>query len=86
MSICMKLISICVLGNDPLTLIERGSQVSELIDKACREISKMVLDSLNENFKMQIHLEALRKYMLLGQGDFIHYLLKIIELVKYLRM
>ncbi|XP_065208928.1 gamma-tubulin complex component 3 homolog [Planococcus citri] len=65
--------------NDPLTLIAPGSQISELINKACREISKMVLNSLNENFKMQIHLEALRKYMLLGQGDFIHYLLKTIE-------
>lgn len=66
-------------GNDPISLIEPGSQISEVINKACREVSKMVLKSLNENFKMQVHLEALRKFMLLGQGDFIHYLLEIIE-------
>lgn len=67
------------LGSDALSLIQPFNQVSELINKAYREISKMVLQSLNENFKMLTHLEALRKYMLLGQGDFIHYLLEIIE-------
>lgn len=69
-------------GNDPVALIKPGNDVSELISKAYKEVSKNVLNTLNENFKMQTHFEALRKYMLLGQGDFIHYLLEIIEYVK----
>ena len=66
-------------GDDVKSLIQPYNKVSELIDNAYREVSKVVLKTLCEEFKMSAHLEALRKYMLLGQGDFIHHLLEIIE-------
>lgn len=60
-------------------MLEKGSIISDLIDKACTESSEVVLDILKDKFKLFLHFEGLRRYMLLGQGDFIISLLEILQ-------
>lgn len=63
-------------------MLEKGSIISDLINKACTESSTVVLDILKDKFKLFLHFEGLRRYMLLGQGDFITSLLEVLQLVK----
>lgn len=39
------------------------------------ETSSQLLSLLKEKYKLMDHLKALRRYLLLGQGDFIQYLM-----------
>ena len=41
-----------------------------MMDRAYLETSRRVLDVLNGQYQFLDHLQALRRYMLLGQGDF----------------
>uniref|UniRef100_A0A2H8TSH1 Gamma-tubulin complex component 3 n=1 Tax=Melanaphis sacchari TaxID=742174 RepID=A0A2H8TSH1_9HEMI len=64
---------------DLFPMLEQGSIISDLINKACTESSTVVLDILKEKFKLFLHFEGLRRYMLLGQGDFVTSLLEILQ-------
>lgn len=49
--------------------------VKQSIDDTYRETSKRLLDLLKNKYKLMDHLQALKRYLLLGQGDFIQYLM-----------
>eukprot|EP01135_Chromosphaera_perkinsii_P008737 Nk52_evm70s1444 gene=Nk52_evmTU70s1444 len=49
------------------------------VDSAYTETSEHLLFLLKSQFKMKTHLEALRKYLLLGQGDFIQQLMDLLH-------
>lgn len=50
------------------------------IDAAYFETSKYLLDVLNKKYSLLDHMQAMRRYLLLGQGDFIRHLM---DLLKY---
>lgn len=68
-----------VLDKDLFPILEKGNIISDLINSACTESSTVVLDILKEKFKLFLHFEGLRRYMLLGQGDFVTSLLEILQ-------
>ncbi|KAL2087805.1 hypothetical protein ACEWY4_016633 [Coilia grayii] len=49
------------------------------IDAAYFETSKYLLDVLNKNYLLLEHLQAMRRYLLLGQGDFIRHLMDLLK-------
>ncbi|MCL4125079.1 UNVERIFIED_CONTAM: hypothetical protein GTU68_066359 [Idotea baltica] len=55
------------------------NQLEELISLTFLSTSSHVLEEIMNRHKLMEHLTALRRYLLLGQGDFIHYLMEILE-------
>ena len=53
--------------------------LEELVDIEYRKTSSRVIDVLNRKFKLKKHLHMLRKFLLLGQGDFIRHLMDSIS-------
>lgn len=51
----------------------------EKIDSAYFDTSKYLLDVLNHNYLLLEHLQAMRRYLLLGQGDFIRHLMDLLK-------
>ncbi|XP_072294508.1 gamma-tubulin complex component 3 [Eucyclogobius newberryi] len=51
----------------------------EKIDAAYHDTSKYLLDVLNRNYLLLEHLQAMRRYLLLGQGDFIRHLMDLLK-------
>lgn len=51
----------------------------EVIDKAYQDTSRKLLDVLHQRFKFLDHLKAMRRYLLLGQGDFIKHLMDLLQ-------
>uniref|UniRef100_A0A3Q3J3H9 Uncharacterized protein n=1 Tax=Monopterus albus TaxID=43700 RepID=A0A3Q3J3H9_MONAL len=51
----------------------------EKIDAAYFDTSKYLLDVLNCNYLLLEHLQAMRRYVLLGQGDFIRHLMDLLK-------
>ena len=49
------------------------------INKAYKIASERLLDTLMQKEKLLEHLTALRRYLLLGQGDFIRHLVDLIQ-------
>ncbi|MBN3303534.1 GCP3 protein, partial [Amia calva] len=49
------------------------------IDAAYFETSKYLLDVLNKNYLLLEHMQAMRRYLLLGQGDFIRHLMDLLK-------
>ncbi|KAM8975915.1 gamma-tubulin complex component 3 [Pelodytes ibericus] len=49
------------------------------IDAAYYETSKYLLDILNKNYNLLEHMQAMRRYLLLGQGDFIRHLMDLLK-------
>ncbi|XP_053532228.1 gamma-tubulin complex component 3 [Ictalurus punctatus] len=49
------------------------------IDAAYFDTSKYLLDVLNKNYQLLEHLQAMRRYLLLGQGDFIRHLMDLLK-------
>ncbi|XP_075950691.1 gamma-tubulin complex component 3 isoform X2 [Anarhichas minor] len=49
------------------------------IDAAYFDTSKYLLDVLNRNYLLVEHLQAMRRYLLLGQGDFIRHLMDLLK-------
>ncbi|XP_036401783.1 gamma-tubulin complex component 3 isoform X3 [Megalops cyprinoides] len=49
------------------------------IDAAYFETSKYLLDVLNRNYLLLEHMQAMRRYLLLGQGDFIRHLMDLLK-------
>lgn len=50
-----------------------------MIDVVCKETSRHLLDVLYNKYKFMEHLKAMRRYLLLGQGDFIRHLMDLLE-------
>lgn len=49
------------------------------IDAAYFETSKYLLDVLNKKYNLLDHMQAMRRYLLLGQGDFIRHLMDLLK-------
>ncbi|GAB1292989.1 Gamma-tubulin complex component 3 [Apodemus speciosus] len=49
------------------------------IDAAYFETSKYLLDVLNRKYSLLEHMQAVRRYLLLGQGDFIRHLMDLLK-------
>ncbi|XP_038617906.1 gamma-tubulin complex component 3 isoform X2 [Tachyglossus aculeatus] len=49
------------------------------IDEAYFETSKYLLDVLNKKYNLLDHMQAMRRYLLLGQGDFIRHLMDLLK-------
>ncbi|XP_076030777.1 gamma-tubulin complex component 3 homolog isoform X2 [Oratosquilla oratoria] len=58
---------------------DENIQLDHLINLTFRETSRHVLDEILQQHKLVQHLRAMRRYLLLGQGDFIHYLMEVLE-------
>jgi gamma-tubulin complex component 3 len=52
------------------------SKLHEMIDQVYFNTSKKVLDAALGQYRLLEHLQAMRKYLLLGQGDFINLLME----------
>ncbi|KAL4219924.1 Gamma-tubulin complex component 3 [Mactra antiquata] len=50
-----------------------------MIDRVYKETSRHLLDVLHSKYKFMDHLKAMRRYLLLGQGDFIRHLMDLLE-------
>jgi len=66
---------------DPATLFrgELDSPLLETIGSLYRSTARHVLDIMFGKFQLMAHMGALRKYLLLGQGDIMRYLLDLLE-------
>ncbi|ELW47485.1 Gamma-tubulin complex component 3 [Tupaia chinensis] len=62
---------------DLLTDLENAFQGR--IDAAYFETSKYLLDVLNKKYSLLEHMQAMRRYLLLGQGDFIRHLMDLLK-------
>ncbi|XP_053403084.1 gamma-tubulin complex component 3-like [Mercenaria mercenaria] len=51
----------------------------DMIDTVYKETSRHLLDVLHAKYKFMDHLKAMRRYLLLGQGDFIRHLMDLLE-------
>ncbi|XP_038673951.1 gamma-tubulin complex component 3 isoform X1 [Scyliorhinus canicula] len=51
----------------------------EKIDAAYHKTSKYLLDVLNQNYHLLEHIKAVRRYLLLGQGDFVRHLMDLLK-------
>jgi len=49
-----------------------------LVDKAAERIDKHLLDVIFKRYKFKEHCLAIKQYLLLGQGDFVQYLMDIV--------
>ncbi len=50
-----------------------------MIDVVCKETSAHLLHVLYTKYQLVEHLKAMRRYLLLGQGDFIRHLMDLLE-------
>ena len=50
-----------------------------MIDTVYKETSRHLLEVLHDKYKFMEHLKAMRRYLLLGQGDFIRHLMDLLE-------
>lgn len=72
----------CLVAAELLSDLEGAFQ--EKIDAAYFDTSKYLLDVLNRNYLLLEHLQAMRRYLLLGQGDFIRHLMDLLKLATQL--
>ncbi|XP_073526320.1 uncharacterized protein [Phyllobates terribilis] len=49
-----------------------------LVDEAAKRIDKHLLDVMYNRYKFKEHCLAIKRYLLLGQGDFVQYLMDIV--------
>lgn len=49
------------------------------IDAAYYETSRHLLDVLSQKYSLLDHMQAMRRYLLLGQGDFIRHLMDLLK-------
>ncbi|XP_009125660.1 gamma-tubulin complex component 3 [Brassica rapa] len=52
--------------------------LEHLVAEAAKRIDKRLLDVLYERYKFKEHCLAIKRYLLLGQGDFVQYLMDIV--------
>ncbi|XP_056635486.1 gamma-tubulin complex component 3 homolog [Diorhabda sublineata] len=58
---------------------EQSIEFHATLENVYKETSIRVLDLLKNKYKLYEHLQSLRRYLLLGQGDFIRHLLELLE-------
>ncbi|KAK4297042.1 hypothetical protein Pmani_030506 [Petrolisthes manimaculis] len=58
---------------------DESNQLDHLLGLTFRETSRHVLEEILNRHQLMSHLRALRRYLLLEQGHFIHYLMKILS-------
>lgn len=63
---------------DALFAPEQSLEFHTTLENVYRETSLRVLDLLKNKFRLLEHLHSLRRYLLLGQGDFIRHLLELL--------
>lgn len=59
--------------------LEDDRILNNAIESAYQTTSEMVLKVLIEESRLIDHLKAIKNYLLLGQGDFIQYLLHLLQ-------
>lgn len=52
--------------------------LESLVDEASKRIDKHLLDVIDKRYKFKEHCLAIKRYLLLGQGDFVQYLMDIV--------
>ncbi|XP_041027846.1 gamma-tubulin complex component 3 [Juglans microcarpa x Juglans regia] len=52
--------------------------LESLVDEAAKRIDKHLLDVMYKEYKFKEHCLAIKRYLLLGQGDFVQYLMDIV--------
>lgn len=57
---------------------EQSIEFHSTLENVYKETSLRVLDLLKNKFNLYEHLQSLRRYLLLGQGDFIRHLLELL--------
>lgn len=62
---------------------EQSIELHDTLESVYKETSLRVLNLLKEKYRMLDHLQALRQYLLLGQGDFIRHLLELLAYVYF---
>lgn len=62
---------------------KKDLQFQEMIDVAYLETSTSLMNILLKKYKLMDHFNALRRYLLLGQGDFIRHLMDLMESVEF---
>lgn len=55
------------------------SELQEQVNEAYEATSRCLLKVLFDRYKLLLHLQALRKFLLLGQGDFVRHLLDLLH-------
>lgn len=63
-------------NSDQIFSPTQDTKLHEMIDQVYLSTSKKVLDIALGQYKLLEHLQAMRKYLLLGQGDFINVLME----------
>ena len=56
--------------------IDSSGNLSDWVDEAYNTTNAKVLDLLFSKYRFKSHCNAIRKYLLLGQGDFHHSLME----------
>ncbi|ESO86326.1 hypothetical protein LOTGIDRAFT_167139 [Lottia gigantea] len=58
---------------------DSNNDFQDMIDLVYKETSQNLLTVLHTKYKFMDHLKAMRRYLLLGQGDFIRHLMDLLE-------
>uniref|UniRef100_A0A0B6YQK0 Uncharacterized protein n=1 Tax=Arion vulgaris TaxID=1028688 RepID=A0A0B6YQK0_9EUPU len=58
---------------------DQNSDFQQMLDSVYEITSQHLLDVLQSKYKFLEHLKAMRRYLLLGQGDFIRHLMDLLE-------
>ncbi|GFS13898.1 gamma-tubulin complex component [Elysia marginata] len=58
---------------------DQNSDFQKMLDSVYEETSQHLLSVLQKKYKFLEHLKAMRRYLLLGQGDFIRHLMDLLE-------
>ncbi|GFO47439.1 gamma-tubulin complex component [Plakobranchus ocellatus] len=58
---------------------DQNSDFQQMLDSVYEVTSQHLLDVLQKKYKFLEHLKAMRRYLLLGQGDFIRHLMDLLE-------
>ena len=59
-------------------LYGQSSELEKLVDKAYEETNTRVLQVLLDTNALLDHFQAHRKFLLLGQGEFVHHLMDLL--------
>ena len=59
--------------------LDLNKRIMKRLDETYEATSARLLAVMTQEYKLHLHFKALRKYMLLGQGDFVRYLLDVLE-------
>lgn len=64
---------------DVLFDMDPDGRLQTMMDTAYKETSTRVVEVLTKQYHLMEHLHAIKGYLLLGQGNFIQYLMHLLE-------